>query len=495
MQAFREPLLATLGKRLEALRGAATRVEYLVMESHPERPRLYAGSSVAELLESLKGWNPDAGTLDPTAALRIARSLVAREGLVVFATDTPEKSLPFSAQLLAVGEPLENVGFTGVSFSQEQGATLWKALIRNHGSSTQTRSWHLEMPDGSKSQPVPVDLAPGRLVQLQGAFPAGADTCRVVLSADRFTADDVLPLVRPAPKPLLTFTAASEKYADMFARLVESIDGAAPATDAAVADLTLVAYDPLAPALPAGHAVIVMDDSTRGGQYLRGGIIAEQHPLLDGLNWQALLVRESLRLDKQASDQVLLWQGELPLIMLRGEGPAQQLVFNFDVSLSNADRLPAFVVLVHRFAERVLRAKVAPLAEVYETGQPLDLAHHAGLDAPPLLVAVDPVSGAAQRSSLPALQRVRLQAPRQPGDFTVTQGDTVLLRATTFFADSREANFSAAGTLDGLDPAAGSAILRQTRQDHLWRIWVLAALAALLVAWHFTKSPARAAAV
>jgi hypothetical protein len=491
MQAFRQPLVDALTKRLPAMHGAATAADFLVIDSNPDQPRIYAGKSLPDLLVALAKWQPQSGTVDPTAALRIARSLVAREGMVVYATDTPQEKLPFDAQLLAVGSPLENVGFTGVSFADEQGALVWKALIRNHGASVQERSWQLVLPDGSKSQPIPVRLEPGRLVQLQGAFPAGTDRCQVVLSADAFGADDVLPLVRPLPKPLLTFAAASEKYATIFARLIGSLQGAQPAADAAAADLSLVAYDPLAPAMPAGHSIIFMDDSTRGGQYLRGGIVAERHALLDGLNWQALLVRETLHLEKGPTDQVLLWQGDLPLILLRGDAATQQLVFNFDITLSNADRLPAFVVLVNRYASRVLQAKIAPHAQVYETGEPLDLAHQLGAQAAPLVLVETPVGGPAQRTTLPANQRVRLQTPRRPGHFTLTQGETVLINGSTFFADSREANFSAATSVDQLDPNAGSAILRQTRDDYLWRLWVLAALAALLIAWPFTKSSPR----
>jgi len=491
MQAFRQPLLDALAKRLPAMHGAAATAEFLVLDSDPDQARIYAGKSLPELLAAIDKWQPQSGTLDPTASLRIARSLVAREGMVVYATDTPQESLPFDAQLLAVGAPLENVGFTGVSFADEQGALVWKALIRNHGVSAQDRSWQFLLPDGSKSQPVPVRLEPGRLVQLQGAFPAGVDRCQVVLSADGFAADDVLPLVRPSPKPLLTFPAASKKYAEIFSRLIGSLHGAKPAPDASAADLSFVAYDPLAPAMPAGASIIFMDDSTRGGQYLRGGIVAERHALLDGLNWQALLVRETLRLEKGPTDQVLLWQGDLPLILLRGDARTQQLVFNFDVTLSNAARLPAFVVLVNRYASRVLQAKIAPHAQVYETDEPLSLAHQLGAEAAPLVLVETPVAAPAQRTTLPANQRLNLQAPRQPGHFTISQGQTVLIHGATFFADSREANFSAANSLDELNPNAGSAVLRQTREDHLWRLWVLAALAALLIAWHFTKTSPR----
>lgn len=88
---------------------------------------------------------------DPTQAFRLARSLVSREGTVIYLTDTPADSLPFDARLIAVGDLIENVGFTGVTFATVEGALVWRALVRNYSKTAVDRSWSLRTTTGSPS--------------------------------------------------------------------------------------------------------------------------------------------------------------------------------------------------------------------------------------------------------------------------------------------------------------------------------------------------------
>ena len=38
----------------------------------------------------------------------------------------------------------------------------------------------------------------------------------------------------------------------------------------------------------APNSIVVVDETTQSSKYLRGGIVAKKHPLMDGLNWQSL---------------------------------------------------------------------------------------------------------------------------------------------------------------------------------------------------------------
>ncbi|RYZ13515.1 MAG: hypothetical protein EOO70_08530, partial [Myxococcaceae bacterium] len=374
------------------------------MESSPSRPRLYAGSSVDELKTVLEKWQPLDGLTDPTQALRLARSLVSREGTIIYLTDTPAESLPFEARLISVGEPIDNVGFTGVTFAREEGALVWRALVRNYSKSPVDRTWAIHTADGG-TEPRAFHLDAGALVTLQAAFPTDAKNVRLVLSPDRFTLDDTLPLVAPKPKELKLFTATSPAFADLTDKLLHALDSATPTNDATTADLAITSYDPLDPVLPPGNSIIFVEDSTRTGAYLKGGIVAEAHPLLDGLNWQSLLVRETIELDRLPSDTVILWQDKRPLIFLRDkpatdkQPASRQLCFNFDLRLSNAGNQPAFIVLLHRFAESIRAAKVAPASLNLETGQPVQLTTAAGA---PLEISFTDVAGKPSTAAVPA---------------------------------------------------------------------------------------------
>jgi hypothetical protein len=490
MGVFKTVAIAALADHLPAFQGQTASVEFTVLETAPARPRLYAGSSVDDLIAALKKWTPLDGIPDPTQAIRLARSLVSREGTVIYLTDTPVDALPFDARLLAVGSPLANVGFTGVSFATEEGSLVWRALVRNNSTEAADRSWSMRTAEGA-TEPRPLHLEPGALVTLQAAFPVGAENVRIELTPDRFTLDDTLPLVAPEPKALALFTATSPAFTDLTTKLLRALESAVPTDDAATADLSISSYDPLDPVLPPGNSMIFVEDSTRAGDYLKGGIIAERHPLLDGLNWQSLLVRETIQLDRKPEDTVILWQDKRPLIFLRDipatpDGPAsKQLLFNFDLRLSNAANQPAFIVLLHRFAESIRDAKVAPASVMLETGQPVRVT--AAPDKPIRATATD-LAGEPVPLSTP-LNR----APLTPGFLTISQGVVRLLDAAVYFADTREADFSACGKADTIAATSESSLERHTKPDPLWRVWILLLIAALLVSWKFNaREPATA---
>jgi Aerotolerance regulator N-terminal len=479
MAVFKDQAAGRLAEALPALKAGAERIELTVLESSSNKARLYTGSSIGELKQVLATWQPRDGQTDPTPALRLARSLVSRDGVVVHVTDTPTEALPFDARQLAVGEAIDNVGFTGLDFTAEEGTPVWRALVRNHGKEKARRTWRMVTAAGATEER-PIEIEPGTLMTLQAAFPGDSENVRIVLSADRFPLDDVLPLVVPKPKAITLVAATSAAFKELTEKLFDTIDAAEAAVDGSTADLTIVSYNPLDPVAASGNSIVFVEDETRTGAWLKGGIVAETHPLIDGLNWQSLLVRETIQLEQRPEDTILLWQEKRPLILLRSTGNQKQLLFNFDPTLSNIEKQPAFVVLLHRFAETIRAAKVAPYAANLETGQPLRIT--TAPDKPLRLLASD-TNGKPLAESAPETAR---QAPTSPGFLRAVQGDTTLLNAAVHFADPRESDFSACASESLQEAEYASGIEQHTAPDPLWRVWILLLLAALIVSWKFT---------
>jgi len=481
MTVFKKESIAALKEMIPKLQGSATAMELTLIPSTPGEDRLYAGSSTEQLLAALEGYTPNGGLTDPSYSLRLARSIVSKDGIVIFLTDTPTEALPYDSQLVSVGRPLGNVGFTGISFAEKEGALTWQAIIRNYGDEPTKRTWSLKTKT-SATEPREFEIGAKSFVTIQAAFPEGSEEVCIALSPDDFTLDDTMPVIAPRPKALELYTATSAAFRDLTDKLLRSLASTRPSNDAAGSDLAITSYDPLNPSLPNSNAILFVEDPTSAGKYLKGGILAEAHPLMDGINWQPLLVRETLQLPRKPSDRVLLWQEKRPLIFLRENGDDLILCFNFDLRLSNATQQPAFIVLLHRFAETIRSEKIAYQALNLETSQPIRIATAPGLT---LNVAASDVSG--KNMSAPPSGR----APSLPGFLSITQGETPLLQAAIHFADTREADLSACAPTE-TEPLANIATLElHTTPDPFARIWVLVLLAALLIAWHFTAPKER----
>ncbi|MGJ8723780.1 MAG: vWA domain-containing protein [Roseibacillus sp.] len=492
MSVFRDELKTTLETELPNLKGPASKLQIYLLTSDPDEPILYSGDDQKEALAAIAEWSPTAGAMDPNAALRLARSRIRSEGLLIYLTDNLERTeLPFDAQLLAIGKPTDNLGFTGLSFSED--GKSWQATVRNYSDTQAERGWQVLFPDGSLSEKRELVLSADGISTITGTFPTGADYLTVKLDSDSLALDDHLPIINPQPKTLNTLSELPPKFNDFEKRFLSFFPNLETKTSS-TPDLTLSSYDPLLPIIPETHSIITINETARSRKFLSGGIVSEPHPLTQGLNWQALQSRETIPFPVTSSDKVLLWQGQRPLIVLRevlaieGEtssSPKEHLIFNFDLSLSNALKLPSTVILLHRFTSGLREQKIAFEAINTETNQELDLAHDPSQQ---LIIKQLAAEGAFLTREMP-LNEI-LHTPSQPGYFEVFQGETLLLKSASHFADTREADLRKAATQNELTRLTASAVDQNTNEDKWWPVWVLLTITALLAAWHFTKTKA-----
>ena len=483
MRVFKKKIPETLQREIPRLQGNAANTEIWLMESDSSKAKIYQGTSTEDMLLALEKWNPSSGTTELSNTLRVARSLVGAEGAVTYITDSPLlNSAPYNSSSISIGEPTDNCGFTGVTFEKHGTDLIWKAIVRNYSDSSQTRTWQLETATG-KSTGKTLTLAAGSLTTLQGAFPADQSRCRIQLSNDAFELDDTLPLVRPAPKPLLVTSNLPQNIVQLSDKMISSFPNLkAVSYDA---DLVITSTD----TTPKAHHLLVFpQDKASTRPYLTGNIVTTKHSLTEGLNWQTLLVRNSISIPHDESDEVLLWQGNRALIYLRTHPDSKRkaLIFNFDILRSNGMKQPALAVMMLRFCEQLRSEKIAPETRITETSEPINLSSQSGADAPSLTHTVLSLDGETIQSE--ATNKNTLSAPETPGFFTIQQGEQMLLSSATYFADTREADFSECATEEIPASNLATAVDRHTRDDHLWRIWACLVLVALLLAWHFTRT-------
>ncbi len=409
MSAIRAHALAETSRLLAQKDAAAQHTEWTVLGS--DSTRLGAGRDLPTVLAQVaESWQPTRRTHDPREAFRLARSLAGAKGSVLFVTDhaaTPDLGSP-NLQWVAIGQPIDNVGFLGGTANGDR----WQALVKNFGKTDRAIRWRLQGAPDWRS----VSLAAGQTLALDGGFPVGVDRVALELEGDQFTLDDTLPIIREQPKNISLARGNDDAYR---AEIDHLLPLAEPYTLSALPDVSLQVYDPLSPQKADGAAIVFVKDASQTQRPLSGLIVAEADPLMESLTWQGLVAHDTFGVPAQPNDEVLLWQGTRPLIFRRGgEGQDAQLVFNFDLRQSNASRLPAFPLLLHRFFTEVRARKTALEARNVETGQALA------------------VAGAPRQS-----------APERPAFFEVKgEGDVVLFQGAAQFSDPRESDFRTAAT-------------------------------------------------
>ena len=483
MRVFTGKIPEVIKQEIPRLQGTAANIEIWLMESNPSKAKIYQGTSTEEMLLALEKWQPSSGATEFGNTLRVARSLVGAEGAISYITDTAlANPAPYNSSTISIGEPTDNCGFTGVTFEKNSTDLIWKAIVRNYSDTSQTRTWQLVTEQG-KSTPKTFTLAAGSLTTLQGVFPNNQSRCKVTLSKDAFDLDDALPLVRPAPKPLTVRSTLPKKISQLSEKMISSFPNLQVAT--AQPDLIITSTETTP---KDNHLIVFPQDKANSRPYLTGNIVTTKHPLTEGLNWQTLLVRNNISIPHDEGDKVLLWQGNRALIYLRTHPNSgnKALIFNFDIGSSNGMKQPALAVLMLRFCEQLRADKVAPETRITETSEPISLSYKSGQDTPPLTYTTTSLDGETVLTE--PLNANNLTAPETPGFFTISQGELNLLTSATYFADTREADFSQCATGETPASAIASAVDRHTRDDHLWRVWTCLILATLIFAWHFTRT-------
>ncbi|MEM6916964.1 MAG: hypothetical protein AAF491_10395, partial [Verrucomicrobiota bacterium] len=313
-------------------------------------------------------------------------------------------------------------------------------------------------------------------------FPDESAVIELLLEPDAFPRDDRLPLLAPSPKEILTAHTVAPSAESIVSGLIESLRNAPlfGTVDSASEDPDLIfsTYNPLDPTDLPSRSVVFLHQESVPREFFSGLITAENHPLMSNLNWQGLIARKTPSIPAVRGDEVLLWQGSRPLIILRSLPDRRQLLFNFDVAQSNATRLPAFVILVHRFVDLIREDKIAYAADNFELGQTLRLAAEQGEGAQDLRITFpnESITLSPDRAS-------SLRAPKEAGLFLVHQGENLLLKGTAHFADTREADFSNAMSRSDLEAAAAKVLENQTVVDPWWPLWLIALLILCLVTW------------
>ncbi len=496
MEAFRPQIERGVASDTATLERGASRTEWLLLESDNTRPPLYHGEDRSALLDALNNWHANLGPHDPAPVLRAARVSVGDPGLVFFVTyhPPPNGPLPVAAQPLAYGHPLDNVGISASGVEEEGTKTVWRVLVCNYSDKPQKRAWWIE--SGSQKSPAQtLELKPGETLPLQAEFPPNTDRMVFALEPDEFTLDDRAALVLHEPKKLSVAFRGPDDFTPYIKPIAGLINNIAPVDAGAAPDILFDIGGNLGNTPPNLARVHFGDESEyAASDDVHTHPAPVKHPLMDALNWSGLLFHPLPPPPSRLGDTTLLWDGVKPLVTLNEEpGHGPTLSFNFDPRHSNATHLPAFVLLINRFAEMVRQRKAAFERENFPSGESLSLvlppdAKDVKLEAP----AMGAAAGAAPSiTNLPLATAGLTRAPSPPGFFTIKVGDKPWLVGASQFPDPRESDFRDAKEIPLEAHAQTMREEAHSYPDSLTPLWLLALLGVLLATWHETARPVK----
>ncbi len=485
MQAYRKPLQSSLADFFARLKKTAAVLDIQIIPSDLTHETVYRGNDPRAALEQIARWTPTRGSHDITPALRAARALADDKSLIVFVSDRPQE-LPGGIGQIAVGTPFDNTGFLGAGVYKKDGQTLWKAVVKNYSDKPVERQWWIESPEGRKSPAQIVSVGAGSFTMLGGLFPGDMERFTVVMDGDAFPVDDRIPFVRPVSKKIKVWIAPGSKLLPFIQKFIGSVEGAEVTSSEKEADLKIVVLKNPAAPLPSGDSIIFLGEWSDNPPFLKGAVVEESHSLLSDLNFQGLLVQSaSSGVVPQPNDEILLWLGVRPLVFVRNSGIHEKLVVNFDPELSNAPRLPSFILLLNRQIERVRSRIIGFEQRNADAGQVVSLAfdpHGAALSAQAISVDV-PAGLASLVNPEQKSWTTTLRAPYFPAHAQIAQGGRDLLVLASQFADTREADFSKAAGADTTRERLFEMQARTSRTDFLTPVWILLILALLLASW------------
>jgi hypothetical protein len=482
MSAFKEPTKRMLQDKLYSWTRGAAHTDWRLLESAPRKATLYAGTELSGLIEAVDKWEPLSGTHAPDDALQTGRSLIRNgAGVVIFVSDH-KVPLPEGIGLLSAGEFIDNVGFSGMDVKFVGGHPRWSAMIKNYSHDRAERQWWMEGPEGAKGQ-VPdtrrrVEIEPGTSVIIEGEFPEGVDRFSLVLAGDRFTLDDRLPLQRPVPRNVGAVVRLKGPSGDAVKKMLAVLDG----VEMGSLNPDLV-VDELGTAVETNAIQIAVTDADLETSLDPAWVAVEANPLTRDLAWSSLLCGKPGDLSQGSDDEPLLWKDGRMLAFVRrgaklnGE-PLQRLILNWDVAKSNAVRLPAMLVLLQRYVERIREGRQMPWAGNFELNENIKVADF-GSQAAKKTLALQ--SGNTQENFTGI-------APERPSFFHVLVDGQKFLSAAAHFADAREADFKDAAPADTTGSLKHDLAMQQTEADPFTPLWILAILGCLLGSWAWKHS-------
>jgi hypothetical protein len=479
MRPFKKQTVAALRSQIPNLKHTTLPTEWIVSESGGYNRLVYSGTSDRDLLSSIERWQPSHNHHSLLPAIEHAQRFSQRGGSPIVVTDQQPSEIS-GYDVIGVGHPIDNVGFSGLTTSADQ----WSVALKNNSNAPQRRTLTFETSENVRKVQ-DIEFKPQELKILQDSFSEDNPSSRIILKLqpDEFDLDDTLPILKPRAASLKIFLLLDSSLRAWEAQIIALMQPAQVVSTPTEADFVVmqVSIDEVK-AIKSSGIFLLEGEQDRFATYKN--LLAENIPLLQDLHFEGIRSNATQNPVIKFEHKPLLYDESRPVAWLRDDHDRHQILFGSEIRNEHALTHQSIVVMLHRFIEKarlsILRYHVAAT----ETNQVVQLPEqhkyrlaHANISGSDVARSTTQTSGTGQSFSTPAI----------PGFVEVFLDETPYALYNNYFSDPREADFSEATDLTQLNTY--KRITRQINSRKVdWTYPLLGLLGLIQLTWYLQGS-------
>lgn len=461
-------------------------------------PTLLAGPAAFpdEALQKLDTFAPLAQRHELSSAVAFALQVSGGARVVVFTDRYEPERVPTEIELVALGEPLDNLAITHSSRERVRerasGNVRETAFVTCANFSPRSARATVTIA-AADARDVPLadaqtlELEPDERRSLSWILPAGTPPVVVKLAAsaresDTLEIDSTAWLAPPPARTLALFADLTPDDArrlglannadDPVGRLLAIVDGSVAAASAETAHVVF------ARTLSGGAAswcLTLEAPGTERKDWIGPFLFERRHPLLDGLTLEGSVWSADPAL---ALDGVpLVSAGNVPLLVESELGARRVFRMNFDPARSTLARSPDWPILLANLCELRRRSLPGPNRTNLAVGDTFEYRASGAVDETRGPLAFTHADGAAPERRFAARPTIVIDDLEAPGLYTLRQDTTELARVAVSFTDEFESDLTA----NKSGRRAGQGASASVDAEASWTEALLLALAALAI--------------
>lgn len=433
-----------------------TPVEWTLVTSDAPHKILYQGLERSKAEKTLTSWQPHSSGHSLHRALEIARQSAPHIQTIAVITDHKESPIN-DAITIGIGDPRNTVGFSGGNVRPDGEHFIGEVLIRNYSQEPQTRRLSALQENQAPIEEL-ITLAPGEIRRLSRKLKSDDGDIVLRLEPDDFPLDDSFPMVIPHIRTIKWQLQDGQELFDQIYRLMNRfphLEEVSQNPALQVKALRPTELSNITSSLPQIQWLISDTDSPESQIHRTNGAVAVNHPLVRSLRFGPLLVPAPASTAIPEDDEVLVWHNNHPIISLGGTRDAPILRVLFDIRYSNAIRLPAFIILIHRFLDDLRSRVVAYEARNVDTSQliSIPLSNTEGKKS----VKITTITESRTIEVDSSVGSTIIRSPSKPGFFDIAVEGKSVLHGAASFQDTREADLSKAESFTSTAAQLGKA--------------------------------------